>query len=437
MLQKEQEVWKLNEVFPITARMEDVKQFYGFSIMIQYDESYLEPVKNHLDLGDVYTDKKLFLVSNHVGNGKVRLTGTLLGKESQIPKAGELFQLGFKAKKEGITQLKIENIKVISSSGEKQEILCQDLQIIVNRKQENFSEGHSKSRDNVEVGISEIEMLDILKDNFQIDRMDHDTTMVQHLAQKSSLYKVSPKVLGIDGPIRIRILLSENENNHHALGIYQFDEDKGYWRYQGGEVDITSGNITGEVNLFQEFAVFEYIPYRDFLDVVDPRIKKGIKRLVMEGIVQGYEDNTFRLGKKVTREEFIVLLLKAKRIPIQDCGEDWQMGGISEWAKDILYTAYQHGIIKGYGDGTMRGSQEITRMEAAVILDNVLKLEPDREIKSRQVIEELPTWAAGSVERIYVEDIMMVDPTGNFYPQVKITRIEMVKILNSLLDIDD
>lgn len=435
VLERDQKILRKNEVFYITGTMKDMTQLYGFSVCIEYDESYLEPIKNHLELGEIFENKKVFVVSNHVGSGKVKLLGTLLGKENVMPKSGELFRLGLKVKKEGNTAIHIKDINILNRFGEKQEIMLEGLGITVDKPLQKDHDRDRINHNRKPAGFAEIELLHDSKNKYLIDRMDADAAQIEDLTQRSLIYKVIPMGSAMDERIKIQIKFPENIKNHHGLGIYQFDEDQGYWKYQGGEGDSINQVMIGEVNLLKKFALFEYRHYRSFNDITDPRIENQIKKMVMGGIVKGYEDNTFRPGKKVTREEFITLLLKVRRIPIQQAEEEWQMGGISDWARNIMYTAYKSGLVKGYADGTMGGNREITRIEAAVVLDNLLKAESEKEKAAIHITEQLPGWADESIKRMHAKGIMMADKLGNFYPHIKITRIEMIGILNKILDI--
>ena len=93
------------------------------------------------------------------------------------------------------------------------------------------------------------------------------------------------------------------------------------------------------------------------------------------GIVKG-SDNNFYPDKNVTRAEFTALLV---RLLDYEEGEYTQVFVDvlnSDWFSGDVQTAYQHGLILGYGD-EFRPNDQITREEIAVILSRVIAGEAD------------------------------------------------------------
>ena len=94
-----------------------------------------------------------------------------------------------------------------------------------------------------------------------------------------------------------------------------------------------------------------------------------------KGINKGYDDNTFRGDKYITRYEMahmIATLLdsntnsKKESNPFADVAS-------SHWAVDSVVNLASKGIIAGYGDGTFRGNRNITRYEAAIMVAKAIK----------------------------------------------------------------
>lgn len=97
----------------------------------------------------------------------------------------------------------------------------------------------------------------------------------------------------------------------------------------------------------------------------------AVNAMSASGIVNGYEDNTFRPDKEITRAEFVTMLmqnsgvLKFDSVPFGDVTDDM-------WSSDYIYSAYKSGYIDGYEDGTFRPDKYITRAEAVKIINCAL-----------------------------------------------------------------
>ncbi len=115
----------------------------------------------------------------------------------------------------------------------------------------------------------------------------------------------------------------------------------------------------------------------DFSDkkIIPGWAQKYIGYAVKNSLVKGYEDNTFRPNRYINRSEMAVLIIKAfsletdkeKTLNFSDAKI------IPAWAKEFISAAFQHKIINGYVDNSIRPLNDITRAEAFVILERALE----------------------------------------------------------------
>jgi hypothetical protein len=91
-------------------------------------------------------------------------------------------------------------------------------------------------------------------------------------------------------------------------------------------------------------------------------------------IIKGYEDNTFRANRYVTRCEMAVLIVKTFSINIEKSSsfEFVDSLDIPWWAKEFVIVAAQNNIVRGYEDNTFRPLNDITRAEAFAMMDKAL-----------------------------------------------------------------
>ncbi|MEG6512569.1 S-layer homology domain-containing protein [Desulforamulus ruminis] len=168
-----------------------------------------------------------------------------------------------------------------------------------------------------------------------------------------------------------------------------------------------------------------------FMDTSNHWAKDTIKKLVTNGFVSGYPDGCFRPDHPITRAEFVTILVKALKLePVQ--GKVF-MDIQNHWAKDAITTANACGILNGYQDGTFRPDELITREEMAVIMVKAKKLDFSFQEFSITDGKDISTWAKESVTIAIEHNMMKGYPDGTFKPKENATRAEAATvILNSI-----
>lgn len=104
----------------------------------------------------------------------------------------------------------------------------------------------------------------------------------------------------------------------------------------------------------------------------------AVSTMVNMGIIQGYEDGTFRPNANITRAEFAAI---AARFMSSGYGveDDLFTDIANHWARESINDAAMAGWINGYEDGTFRPDAAITRAEAVTLVNNVLQRKPDAD----------------------------------------------------------
>ena len=92
--------------------------------------------------------------------------------------------------------------------------------------------------------------------------------------------------------------------------------------------------------------------------------EKYINRLFATKAVSGCSKNNFCPNNKITRAEFIKVLLNVMGTTIVKNQSVIFKDISTHWAKDYILTAAKLGIIKGYADGTFKPDLPVTRAEA-------------------------------------------------------------------------
>jgi hypothetical protein len=97
------------------------------------------------------------------------------------------------------------------------------------------------------------------------------------------------------------------------------------------------------------------------------------------GLMKGYPDGTFRPDEPVTRAELVSALYR-----LCESQESIGSSGFSDvsednWAYEAICYAAEQGWITGYGDGKFYPEAQVTRAQAAVVVERFLGREPDTQ----------------------------------------------------------
>lgn len=94
-----------------------------------------------------------------------------------------------------------------------------------------------------------------------------------------------------------------------------------------------------------------------------------------KGLVSGYSDNTFHPNNSITRAEAVELLVNASGYSNADTSNlnhEFYDVSAQDWYATSLAIALENGIVQGYGDGSFRPSNSISRAEACEMLIKAL-----------------------------------------------------------------
>ena len=104
-----------------------------------------------------------------------------------------------------------------------------------------------------------------------------------------------------------------------------------------------------------------------------------INAVVKAGYMKGYPDGSFKPDKPITRAEFATMLshfmsAKTASNPLTDTN--------GNWAKEAIDKAYAQGIIKGYEDNTFRPAADVSRAEAVAMVNRTFNIKKAGDVKN-------------------------------------------------------
>ncbi|MFC7748468.1 S-layer homology domain-containing protein [Paenibacillus thermoaerophilus] len=140
-----------------------------------------------------------------------------------------------------------------------------------------------------------------------------------------------------------------------------------------------------------------------FADVPDSHwARPFISHVSRLRIMNGYADGSFKPDQPITRAEMAAVLA-----PLLTGGGNGSSGAFADmeghWAREAVAQLRAAGIVNGYEDGTFRPDQTITRAEAVVMLNGLLAIEPlaGSEPRWRDVPSDY--WAYGAIQAASVQ----------------------------------
>ncbi len=221
---------------------------------------------------------------------------------------------------------------------------------------------------------------------------------------------------------------------HEIPAVFYYDEQALEWVHIGGIVE--DDRIVVKVDHFTKFAVFA-IPQTPFTDIQGHWAETDIILAADEGIISGYPDGSFRPEQLVSRAEFAVMLARVLKLEGELAPLGFMdHADIPTWAITQVQLMVQAGIINGYDDHTFRPDNIINRAEMAMMVARALKLNWNASSStSFRDDQDIPAWAKGAVQA--VSELAIVQGRGNrqFFPMDAAKRAEATVILLRMVEL--
>lgn len=177
------------------------------------------------------------------------------------------------------------------------------------------------------------------------------------------------------------------------------------------------------------------------LEIEDPETPlagpNGLNDVDHFAYIIGYENDTVRPLDNITRAEvatiYLRLMTEVSRIINWSTVNDYSDVNVGDWHNNAISTTTRAGIVFGYGDGSYKPNQYITRAEFAAFAANVLGAEYTGE-----EIEDFADTAnhayAVAIRRCVEAGWIVREDDNLFRPDEYITRAEAIVIFNRMLN---
>lgn len=242
-----------------------------------------------------------------------------------------------------------------------------------------------------------------------------------------------------DGDVTVSIPYTPKEDEDvNAIVIYYINEF--------GELEVVTNCIydheTGMVSFttrhFSIYAVgYNKVTFKDVPE--NAWYSKAVTFIAARGITSGTGDGNFSPEAKLTRGQFIVMLMKAYGIaPNSEAKDNFRDAG-NTYYTGYLAAAKRLNISKGVGNNEFKPEKDITRQEMFTLLYNALKaIEKLPEKKAGKKLsafadaDSIASWAMEAMEYLVESGIISGDG-GRLNPTSTTSRAEMAQVLYNLL----
>lgn len=250
----------------------------------------------------------------------------------------------------------------------------------------------------------------------------------------SDIFDISKDITG-DFSKLVQVTLPFDKNkvdlNQSIVSIYWFNEETKKWiQLDNPQVDNSGATVTGSVTHFTKFAVLattKPITPVAFTDTKGHWAEKSILELVQKGSINGYPDGTFKPDNKITRAEFVSLIVKAFNLKEQ-VGKEFA-DTKNHWAKTAIATATSQGIVNGYSDTTFGPDDAISREQMAAIIIRAAQISLVAQVTTYTDNSEISDWAKEAISTANSKGLLNGYEDGKIKPKGNTTRAEAATVI--------
>jgi hypothetical protein len=148
-----------------------------------------------------------------------------------------------------------------------------------------------------------------------------------------------------------------------------------------------------------------------------------INTLVGLGIINGYNDNTFRPNNTLTRAQAAIMIVRAAGISTEGVSSNFTDVPPTHAAYKFISAAFQAGIINGYSDGTFKPNANVTRAQIAIMVQRAFNIQASGTLVN---FTDVPEGYAPKkfIEILASQKIVNGYSDGTFKPLNNVTRAQ-------------
>jgi hypothetical protein len=179
-----------------------------------------------------------------------------------------------------------------------------------------------------------------------------------------------------------------------------------------------------------------------FADVEGHWAKDAVNDMASRMIVNGIDASRYNPNAAITRAEFAAIIVRALGLADEGTTAAFQDVKSGDWYVGAVAKAQEYGIVEGYEDGTFRPAKMITREDAMVMIARAMKLagletsvsgaEAEAALVQFADGSAVDAWAKQSVAAVVKHQLVNGSNAG-LMPTSDITRAETAAIVQRML----
>ena len=175
-----------------------------------------------------------------------------------------------------------------------------------------------------------------------------------------------------------------------------------------------------------------------FTDVTNHWAYSAIKRVYTRGWMVGMDEKTFAPDQQLSRAMLAVILYAMAGEPAVTGESPFTDVPAGCWYTDAIVWAAQNGIVCGFGDGTFRPNEAVTRAQAAVMLYGYAAF-TGADVTARADLSaysdagQIPAWAMDAMQWANARRLIVGRDSSHLAPNGGATRAEMAAILSAYI----
>ena len=162
------------------------------------------------------------------------------------------------------------------------------------------------------------------------------------------------------------------------------------------------------------------------------RFYEEISYLEDQGIISGFQDQTFRPNQAVTRAQAAIMIGRALDLDGTPRSTKFKDVDSSQVASGYIASAVERGIISGYPDKTYRPGESVTRGQMAIFLDRAFELKTGKSNAFTDVSGKMVAYQ--SILNVAAERIASGYTDGSYRPGQAVTRGQFSAFLARTLE---
>jgi hypothetical protein len=170
------------------------------------------------------------------------------------------------------------------------------------------------------------------------------------------------------------------------------------------------------------------LPFTDAAEIPS-WAEEAVEELMDQGVLSGNDDGSFAPNRQLNRAEVSKIIVLASGVDFDTTGgPHFPDVSTDAWYYDYVETMYNYGWINGYPDGLFRPGVGINRVEIAKMVVNAFEI--DQDLSGAPHFDDVSDsdWFYGYVETAYNNGLMRGYGDGTFGPANAVTRAETAHI---------